>query len=100
MTLTELAAFNPQTSSESALRRSFYVAQQKRSTVRCGFDGEYGEFIKTCNIQLQIRCAQLTFIDRIHELVQRTNQMNFSATRYDREMLIQLIQDQSVATFF
>ncbi|PSW50279.1 HAD-IIIC family phosphatase [Photobacterium kishitanii] len=100
MTLTELAAFSPQTSSESALRRSFYVAQQKRSTVRCGFDGEYGEFIKTCNIQLQIRCAQLTFIDRIHELVQRTNQMNFSATRYDREMLIQLIQDQSVATFF
>lgn len=100
LTFIDLAAFNPQTSTESASRRTFYLNQQRRLAKHASFDGEYDEFIKTCDIQLQIRRAQLTFIDRIHELVQRTNQMNFSATRYDREILTQLIQDRSVATFF
>lgn len=98
--LIDLAAFNPQTSVESGLRRSFYAAQQQRSAVRSGFDGQYFDFIKASHIELSVGLAQLSSIDRVHELVQRTNQMNFSATRYDRDRLTELINDPSVTTLF
>lgn len=67
--LTHLVVFNPQTSAESALRRSFYVAQQQRTTHSRGFDSQYIDFIKVSRIELSIGVAQLSNIERVHELV-------------------------------
>ncbi|WP_163921800.1 HAD family hydrolase [Photobacterium sp. Alg240-V54] len=98
--LIDLVVFNPQTSAESGLRRSFYVAQQQRITHSRSFDGQYIDFIKASRIKLSVGVAQFSNIDRVHELVQRTNQMNFSATRYDRNRLTELINDPLVTTLF
>ena len=93
MSLLNMRDFNPSVSSESSSRRDFYISQHKRSSTLTDFNGSYFEFIKESEINLSIGRADINNIDRVHELIQRTNQMNFSATRYDRERLMNLLQD-------
>ncbi len=38
-------------------------------------------------------------LERVHELTQRTNQMNFSGNRYDREVLRKLLSSPHLDTF-
>jgi len=59
----------------------------KRSEVLSGFGGDYIEFLRDCRITLDIRPPVQPELDRLHELIQRTNQMNFSGTRYSRAEL-------------
>ncbi len=88
-------AFTPPLSTESAGRREFYKSQGERKQHQSGFSGEYFDFLKSCNIFLTIQRAAPHHIDRIYELVQRTNQLNFSGNRYDREQIEVLISDPS-----
>lgn len=91
LTLLDRPEFNPILSSESSKRRYFYLAQGERNKSLVSFSGGYADFIKNCNIKLIINTASPKNIDRIHELVQRTNQMNFSGNRYTREQIATII---------
>ena len=91
MQLLTLPEFNPKQSSESSLRREFYKNQNKRKKDLESFSGDYLDFIKSCNIKLSISKAIPENADRIQELVQRTNQMNFSGNRYQREEIEKLL---------
>jgi FkbH-like protein len=56
-------------------------------------------FLRHCEIELTVRPMTEENLERVHELTQRTNQMNFSGNRYDREVLRQLLASPDLDTF-
>ncbi len=91
--------FNPDVSAESSQRRAFYKSQQTRKSATDTFQGGYFDFIKNCEINLRISKGRLENIDRIHELLQRTNQMNFSGNRYTKSELSDILNSTQFHTF-
>ena len=85
--------FNPPQSAESAGRREFYKMQKVRDEALESFSGEYFDFLRECRIKLSVLRAASAWADRLHELVQRTNQLNFSGRRYAREEITSLLND-------
>lgn len=84
---------------ESRNRRRFYRHQQQRDQARNDYQGEYFEFLRDCGLRLAIRPMTETNLERVHELTQRTNQMNFSGNRYSREQLRSLMERPEIDTF-
>jgi len=74
--------FKPPLSSESKDRRSYYQAQVERKKAHQTFDGRFVDFLRQSEIEITILTDLDDKIDRINELVQRTNQLNFSGNRY------------------
>ena len=70
---------------ESVNRRQMYRVDQVRKDVAQNFKDDYAAFLRHCGIRLTIRPLTEENLERVHELTQRTNQMNFSGNRYDRE---------------
>jgi FkbH-like protein len=97
--LLTLPEFRPSESSESARRREFYLSQHEREQALSDFDGTYEEFLRNANIQLSVTRARSAQLDRIAELAQRTNQLNFSGTRYSNETLAEMLEDESFDCF-
>lgn len=97
--LLTLPEFRPPESSESARRREFYLSQHKREEALAQFGGTYEDFLRNWNIRLFIKRAQAAQLDRIAELAQRTNQLNFSGTRYSRESLAEMLEDERFDCF-
>ena len=54
------------------------------------------EFLKKCGIRVDIRFDCMAFIDRIEELIQRANQLNFTKVRSKREEICELIKNPLV----
>ena len=75
---------------ESAQRRSMYRAEDMRDQAMSGFGGGYEDFLKSCEMSVKIEAFAGADLDRVYELVQRTNQLNISTSRYSREELAQL----------
>jgi len=84
---------------ESRKRRSLYRDQQRRQVAEREFSGEYFAFLKDCGLKLKIRQMDEENIERVHELTQRTNQMNFSGNRYSRNQLADLIRTGDMDTY-
>jgi FkbH-like protein len=97
--ILSLPEFNPRVSSESHLRRQLYLYEKTRQEELSTFDGDYLSFLKSCEITLNISKASIERIERIQELVQRTNQLNFSGNRYQREEIEQILIDESKDAF-
>lgn len=73
--------------SESQQRRALYRQQAQRESVLEAYQGDYIKFLRDCSIQLTLERLDSTNLERVYELAQRTNQMNFSGRRYPREDL-------------
>jgi FkbH-like protein len=84
---------------EAASRRKMYQVEATRQTIADGFGQDYMAFLRHCNIVLNIRPLTTENLDRVHELSQRTNQMNFSGNRYSREVLEQISSSPNIDTF-
>ncbi len=84
---------------ESRQRRSFYKVEADRRAVAQSFTHDYHAFLRYCEIRLTIRPMTEENLERVHELTQRTNQMNFSGNRYDREVLRRLLSSPHLDTF-
>jgi FkbH-like protein len=91
--LLTLPEFRPAESSESGRRREFYLSQHDREAALSDFDGTYDEFLRNANIRLSVSRPRPAQLDRIAELAQRTNQLNFSGTRYSNETLAEMVDD-------
>jgi FkbH-like protein len=85
--------FQGNVTKESRQRRHYYQQQIAREIEQTAFAGDYTGFLKTCKIVLQIAPYQSADAERIAELVQRTNQLNFSGHKYSRAQLDQLIEE-------
>jgi FkbH-like protein len=84
---------------ESASRRQMYRLEEKRNVVAEGFGQNYMAFLKHSAIRLNIRPLTEQNLERVHELTQRTNQMNFSGNRYDRDTLHKLLRTLDFDTY-
>jgi FkbH-like protein len=94
-----LPEFNPQLSGESANRRIFYQSQSVRQGFQEQFHDDYFSFLSNCDICLTVSRGTLSHLDRIHELSQRTNQLNFSGNRYNHEKIVELLNDEEKDLF-
>ncbi|MES9865568.1 MAG: HAD-IIIC family phosphatase [Candidatus Thiodiazotropha sp. LLP2] len=97
--LLAMPEFNPRVSSESHLRRQLYQYEKTRQDQLSTFDGDYLTFLQSCEITLNIDKAGIEKIERIQELVQRTNQLNFSGNRYQREQIEAILEDDQKDAF-
>ena len=71
-------------SSDARNRRRYYRDADRRDGERATWDGDYLGFLRACQIVLQVDLYRAGDYERVVELVQRTNQLNFSGTRYGR----------------
>lgn len=58
------------------------------------------EFLYSSNINVKIEQDCMTHLNRIHDLVWRSNQLNFTKVRSSKEELIKLFEDDSVKTAY
>jgi FkbH-like protein len=84
---------------ESQERRRLYQVEASRQDVAQSFSHDYMAFLRHCEIRLTVRPMSEENLERVHELTQRTNQMNFSGNRYDREVLRKLLSSPHLNTF-
>lgn len=84
---------------EAGRRRAMYREESVRQEAATGFGGDYFDFLRGCGIKLHIRPMTAGTVQRVHELTQRTNQMNFSGNRYDRSVLEQILNTPHLDTF-
>jgi FkbH-like protein len=75
---------------EASQRRSLYRAEGRREQAKTGFGGSYEEFLTSCRMTATIEPFGVASLDRVFELVQRTNQLNISTCRYSRDELASL----------
>lgn len=60
--------------------------------------GSNEEFLRECNIHVEIKHDSEKYLDRIAELIQRSNQLNFTKNRSTQNELNSLIKDPTVQT--
>jgi FkbH-like protein len=84
---------------ESLVRREMYQVERVRQDLEQSFKDDYKAFLRHCEIQLQIRPLTEENLERVHELTQRTNQMNFSGNRYDRDLLRKILRTPHLDTY-
>lgn len=84
---------------ESRQRRQFYQVEANRQSVARGFNNDYMAFLRHCEIRLTVSSMSEANLERVHELTQRTNQMNFSGNRYDRDVLRKILSNPHLDTF-
>jgi FkbH-like protein len=84
---------------ESRQRRQFYQVEANRQGIAASFSNDYMAFLRHCQIQLTVCPMTEENLERVHELTQRTNQMNFSGNRYDRDLLRKVLSSPHLDTF-
>jgi FkbH-like protein len=87
LTIPQLPYCQAPVTDESRARRQMYRVEQKRQVVAQTFSDDYQSFLKDCAIEVTLSPLAEGNEERVYELTQRTNQMNFSGTRYDRQTL-------------
>ena len=75
-------------------RLNQYKILQKKSNEKANFDSNES-FLKSSNIKLEIKNDCECFVDRIQELVMRSNQLNFTKKRDSVDDLLKLFNDDS-----
>jgi FkbH-like protein len=84
---------------ESRQRRRFYRDQISRETDQANLGDDYMSFLRSCDIVLEVARYSRRDEERVVELVQRTNQLNFSGRKYSRPALDEIINDQSMEKY-
>ncbi|MEO5378107.1 MAG: HAD-IIIC family phosphatase [Magnetococcus sp. DMHC-6] len=69
-------------SAEAQKRRQFYQDAFAREEVRTRFGDDYKGFLASCAIRLTVMPYGVDHFERVSELMQRTNQLNFSGSKY------------------
>jgi FkbH-like protein len=91
--LLDMARFRGSSSAEAAARREYYKDAIRRDQYRTNWGGDYVGFLRSCEIKLTVRPYKIDDFKRVAELVQRTNQLNFSGRCYSRSELANRLAD-------
>src|SRR3546814_3293488 len=73
-----------------------YRQSMERQTAEAALCSNYMEFLASCDIRVDVSPNEPEDFDRIAELVQRTNQLNFSGRKYQRAELKEIMLAQTV----
>ena len=74
-------------SAAAAERRRFYQREMQRVEERQHHGSDEESFLRSCRLSATLSPLDAGSLPRVHELLQRTNQLNFSGNRYGREAL-------------
>jgi FkbH-like protein len=85
--------FQGSATDDARSRRRYYQEAIQREEKQAEFGEDYYRFLVYCEIRLEVRGYQEQDFDRVAELVQRTNQLNFSGQKYDRSQLREILSD-------
>lgn len=89
--------FDVPITSLSKKRRLSYLSKVKRDKAESSFSGEYDAFLKECKMELNIFIPQKEKEkNRCWELLQRSNQLNLSTKRYEKEEFSQLLENKNI----
>jgi FkbH-like protein len=99
MEIPNLDACRVPVTAESRQRRQMYRVEEERQQLASSFGNDYDAFLRGCDIRLNIVSLDEENLERVHELTQRTNQMNFSGNRYSREVLRQVLSTPWLDTY-
>ncbi|MDA0323840.1 MAG: HAD-IIIC family phosphatase [Verrucomicrobia bacterium] len=91
--LTEDSRFQGSSSADAGNRRRYYRDAIVREQALEDAGGDYLKFLASCEIVLAIRPFKDSDAERVAELVQRTNQLNFSGRKYARQDLQGIVAD-------
>jgi FkbH-like protein len=91
--------FQGSTTADAGKRRQYYQEALVREDVQTQFGDDYRRFLEYCEIKVEIRPYQFQDFDRVSELIQRTNQLNFSGRKYQREELQTIFGEAGLAKF-
>jgi FkbH-like protein len=86
-------------SAEAKERRQLYRVAMEREEKRAEFGDDYLGFLASCEIELEIRLFDDEDGERVAELVQRTNQLNFSGMKYGRIEVAELLARRAAAKY-
>ena len=78
------AWFDHPATPEAARRRSLYRAEAARGSAAAASGGDYLAFLRASRLVLDVRPLDGADIARVHELSQRTNQLNFTGAKFTR----------------
>lgn len=78
---------------ESRARRQMYREAIVRDQIAESYGDDYLAFLKDCGIHVEIRPDTPDDFERVVELVQRTNQLNFSGRKYDRNEITSILNN-------
>ena len=101
-TYRELAGrpeFDVPVTEESRTRRLMYRQEDQRITFQESHAGDYIGFLRESGIQVELAPLQESNLQRVYELAQRTNQMNFSGNRYSMDELRKVATNPSLDTY-
>ena len=86
--LADMAEFQPRVlTDETAMRRRMYLDDAARQDAEEAFEGPREEFLASLDMRLTLRRAEEADLDRLEELVARTNQLNTTGRIYSRSQL-------------
>ena len=97
--LLERPEFCVPVTAESAARRASYRTEARRQEALQAHGGEYAEFLRACALRLTVQPCAEDNLERVYELAQRTNQMNFSGNRYDRSRLAEVMGSSGLDSY-
>lgn len=97
--LLEMPAFQVMVTEESRTRRIMYRQQEHRDALQVAYQGNYYSFLKDNRMQICLSRLTDTNLQRVFELAQRTNQMNFSGNRYSLYDLRQIAGNAKLDTY-
>jgi len=92
-------SFQGSTTADARNRRRYYQEEIARNETQAEFGDDYHRFLASCKVELEISPYDEKHFSRVAELVQRTNQLNFSGRKYDRDQLRIILNDLSVEKF-
>lgn len=78
---------------ESRRRRYMYKEAGARAEAAAAYGDDYQAFLRECRIEVEIRPPLPEDRERVTELVQRTNQLNFSGRKYKAEEVEAILAD-------
>jgi FkbH-like protein len=84
---------------ESRRRRQMYREQEGREVALETYRGDYVAFLRECRLDVALRSLDDTSLERVYELAQRTNQMNFSGNRYPESQLRDIAASPAFETY-
>ena len=90
--------FDVPVTEDSKKRRAFYMAEARRQDAFTESDsGNYKSFILSCGFVIDVApCKAQQDLDRCHELLMRTNQLNASTNRIPMDAFLAIAEDSAV----
>ncbi len=82
---------------ESQRRRHLYRQEAERSVAYEAAGGDYAAFLRASQIVLTLAPLRAADVERVFELSQRTNQLNFNGTKFARAEVERLMADPARA---